>query len=35
MTRTVEIPATHGEAAGYVTVTVGDALFGLSIARVH
>ena len=35
MTRTIEAPAASGEARGYVTVTVGEALFGLPIDRVH
>lgn len=35
MTRTSEALSTAGETAGYVTVTVGEALFGLPIGRVH
>ncbi len=35
MTRIVEAPASLGEARDYVTVTVGEALFGLPIDRVH
>jgi purine-binding chemotaxis protein CheW len=35
MTGKIQAPASSGEAADYVTVTVGEALFGLPIARVH
>ncbi len=35
MTRTTQSPAASNETGDYVTVTVGQALFGLPIDRVH